>query len=55
MFSRLLIGNSSEQKKSLTMSSYIDTLTLGGFTKSVTLAQKKIRLIQQEAFLMESH
>lgn len=53
-FSRLLTGNSSEQKKSLTVSSYIETLTSDGSTKSVTLAQKEIRLIQQEVFPMES-
>lgn len=53
-FSRLLTGNSSEQKKSLTISRYTETLTSDGSTKSVTLAQKEIRLIQQEVFPMES-
>lgn len=45
----------SEQKKSLTKSSHIETFTSDESTKSVTLAQKEIRLIQQEMFLMESH
>lgn len=49
------MGYGSEKKKNLTKSSHTETLTSDESTKSVTLAQKEIRLIQQEMFLMESH